>query len=87
MGNSLVQGSSQQNQQEVMDSKEIWNPNLLGLVAKRRGHLDGRGRGSAQGRSRVRKGLQRPEALPLGPAAQDTPFPGGAPQLRLFRQE
>lgn len=39
MGNSLVQGSSQQNQQEVMDSKEIWNPNLLGLVAKCQGGL------------------------------------------------
>ena len=39
MGNSLVQGSSQQNQQEVMDSKEMWSHNFLGLVAKCQGGL------------------------------------------------
>ena len=33
MGNSLVQGSCQQNRQKVMDSKEMWSHNLLGLVA------------------------------------------------------
>lgn len=34
---SLAQGSSGQNWQEVMDSKEMWSYNLLGLLTKRQG--------------------------------------------------